>query len=358
MWSLLNLERQVNTRTGVYIGKWRESETHYAGSVKIHKRVPRGALPSAIRIDLQSSSGCSCDEYCNGPGNAYWDGMEGVWINALHEYDYPWKVEIIDGSYGEERMSPLRRLALNLKVMISQPRDFARYFEGVISGSKDPLDPQLSMSVSGARNLGTLYLHMNPRDPLSPLIKSDMFPSLQYLGIHVIKTRRPLEQQEIHRFLRYIGSQLRTFYYHHHLGLYPTALDPSLWNLLPNVESIQLPFEWVASDVPKGHPLKRVQITAFDFPYHINDEVIWKSALSHYCPLSPQGKWCFGLNMTWTHLLTMTLDFSMCIWNYFEENDALLEDAHGDTLSQHIVFVIKAFWKQPHRKYHKSAFDG
>ncbi|KIM24533.1 hypothetical protein M408DRAFT_27002 [Serendipita vermifera MAFF 305830] len=278
--------------------------------------------------------------------------MKHVWMSTLNEYKdtYPWKLEIIDGSYEEEHMSPLMRLAPNLRVITSQRWDFSQYFEGFISNSGHSLDPQISISVSGAKNLGTI--HTTNRNPLlSPPISTDTFPSLRYLSIG-LDTPFPLEQQEIHTLLQHIGPQLHTFYFRHRL--YPATLDPSLWNILPNVDNIQLPFQWAASDVPKEHPLKRVQVAAWEIPYEFNDDSAWNSALSLYCPLSPQRKLSFAMDATWKYHLFENPSFAMCIWSYFEDKNAHLEDAHGDSLSQYILFLIKAFWKQPQRTYCKT----
>ncbi|KIM24540.1 hypothetical protein M408DRAFT_27009 [Serendipita vermifera MAFF 305830] len=315
----------------------------------IHKRVPLTALPSAIRIDLEWIGNCSCAEYCNSVGDIYWDEMQDVWMGALCKYDtYPWKLEIIGGCYGREHMHALGPLVPNLRVMVSQEWGVIFAFGRIISDVGNPLGPQLSMSMCAAANLGTIHM-TDPDLSMKISITSGEFPSLRHLIIDVDDMQEPFEQWEFHTFLQYIGPQLRTFHYRYQIHV--ESLDSSLWSILPNVESIQLPFRWTLSDIPKGHPLKRVQVAAWRILDHFNEESTWDSALSLHCPLSSQRKLSYARDVAWRYLLFEHPSFSLCIWSYFEDNDAHLEDVHGDTLFQYIIFLIKAFWKQPHRTY-------
>lgn len=234
-------------------------------------------------------------------------------------------------------MAPLIRLSPNLRVMTSQSSDLPLYFAGYAL-NKTPNLVSVHM-----KHIGTsFYFHFS----------SNMLPSLRHLAIDITGKYHDLKQEEIHTFLKYIGVQLHTFQIRH--SIYPFTLDSSLWNILPNVESIQLPFQWAPSDVPKNHPLKRVQVAASEIPYEFDgSEAEWNTALSLHCPLSFQRKLSYAMDRAWRYQLFENPSFSICIWSHFEEKDAHLEDAHGDTLFQYIVFLIKAFWKQPHRSYRR-----
>lgn len=182
-------------------------------------------------------------------------------------------------------MSHLIRLAPNLKVMIYQPRNSSLYFDGYSSNSDNLSNRQLaSMGVSRTKNLVTFHTTNCTSTTFNFLISCNVFPFLRHLAIDITREHNYLKQEAVHSFLQHIGAQLHTFHFRHRM--YPSTLDPSLWSILPNIESIQFPFQWDLSDVPKDHPLKRVQVAAWEIPYWFDKEAMWKVACSVHWRLS------------------------------------------------------------------------
>ena len=334
----------------------------------LHGRVPITALPFAIRLDLDDSYGCQCP-LCVFRGGDCWIEIEKIWKNApfssqdeanTQAVPITWKVEIIKGWIPEDAgyCSILKQRAPNLKAMISQTPGALPYSADLPPTLRlfmtDLNESQDIFEVTGMNYITTLHLAM---DSLEMPIAKEVLPCLRHLSIDSNYytndyTNIAIPQRDVCHFLEHIGSQLQTFHLRDRLVSVPIELH--LWDILPTVERLQLPYSWVECQVPPNHPVQTIQISvgailSVERASHIREDI------AHlFLPFSSKHNWVLRMDTTWgEELFTRLRESVVMIDEYYKARMVQFMDSNGESLDQYIVFLITSFWKRQGRPYRK-----
>ena len=323
----------------------------------LSRRVPVTALSSAIRIDLTIHCRCAECTYLSFK-DPYTKWMVDTWITGLwgkpgQSKKTNWKLEILEGWLPprSEYATTLKRVAPRLKVMLGQPTSALTLKEdalpnlGIMTSDMKSLRP--FVDPVGLTSLTVLHIVAKLLGP--PLDKND-FTALRHLTIDLSPrgaTSGP-SQKDLRTFLRGVGPQLETLYYRQWLR--NLNIEPDIWNLLPEVKRIQLPYAWNTCELPPYHPLQHVQISNYEFrsSYSFRQPDL---KVQPFIPVSTTRTWKVRFDTTWTQELNANSKFIVWVIEYCDAVGTIIVDAHGSTFAAYIVFLIKAFWKQPGRKY-------
>jgi hypothetical protein len=271
-----------------------------------------------------------------------------------------WRVEIVKGWITSDPIHylTLQHRAPGLKVLVSQP------FGALQSASELPKN--LTHLATDAGEVGALSV-LNGTASLTvlhALVDNLTFsqdtvnlPSLKHLSIAVLGDEGTLSQKELFQFLERIGSQLYTFHLKLTGGLGPSPVEHRLWEVLPVAESIALPYRWSGVKIPQGHPLQQIRIDVSELAERLSPLGSWEDHIVPYLPLSDKDGQTVRMNLTWNEELFSLEQFALQVQEYYWNRGVSFVDAHSDSFSQYVVFLITAFWKQPDRKYHKCRRD-
>jgi hypothetical protein len=262
-----------------------------------------------------------------------------------------WEVEIIKGWIPEivGYLSILEQRAPKLKAMLSQSlgnftssMDLPPTLRLFLTDVNEPGGP-FDISIMG--NITTLHIAVGS---LEARIGKGTLPCLRHLSIDCIDHDGvSWLQKDIHKFLEHVGSQLQTFHLRDCLTSAP--LEPNLWEVLPNLKRIQLPYSWSGCSIPRNHPLQIIQISARGIwaadggPVYLEDLFL--------C-FSLEKRLYIRMDTTWGEELFTQLGESVAVIfdEYCTTRMVPFVDSNGQSFAQYIVFLITAFWKQPGRR--------